>query len=241
MADLIVNGYGAMAELPDLSPFVSKLEAYLRLAGVDYDKRGGDMRVAPRGKMPYINHGDRVVGDSARIIEHLRDQGVADLDAWLSPGQRAELHALSSIFELELYFILCTFRWREDAGWATYAPHISGAMANVGVPGFAAGLVTKVVRRSMIKQLHAQGAGRRPAEENLARVRELFDALDHLVGLHPGPWWFGDQPSSADAIAHAFVSGLITRAVATPLHDLLDGRAELRAWYEHADAAVRGA
>jgi glutathione S-transferase len=70
---------------------------------------------------------------------------------------------------------------------------------------------------------------------------QLLDALEQFVGRHPGAWWFGAQPSSADAIVHAFVTGTITRVVDSPMHDLLDDRPGLRAWFEHADVVIRAA
>lgn len=241
MASVVLHGFGGDGALTDLSPFVTKLHAYLRLAGVEYAFRPGDMRAAPRGKLPYIDHDGAIIGDSERIIEHLRERGIADLDRDLDPAQRADRTAIASMCELELYFILACFRWREPRGWASYGPKIQAALRRVGIPRPATGVVLRIVRRGNLKQHEAQGVSRRPPEENLARAGQLFDAFEDFVGRHPGPWWFGEQPSSLDAIAWAFIDGTISKEVDTPLHGLLDGRTQLETWFEHADAKIRAA
>ena len=240
MATLIVNGHDRFGALPDLSPFVSKVEAYLRLAGLDYEFRPGDMLRAPRGKMPYLVHGDRTITDSALIIAYLREQGLADLDASLDAAQRAELAAVSSMLELEQYFILSYFRYQTPAGWATYLPYIRAALRNLGVPGPFVGAGQRMVLSKTLKQLKAHGVGRREYDENLARAREIFDSLEHFVSRREGPWWFGAEPTSLDAIGHAFVSGSITTNVDTPMHGLLEGRPRLAAWYGHAHSVICG-
>ena len=79
------SGAGAPAPpLPDASPFVHKLENHLRLAGLAYDKRPGDARKAPRGKLPYIEDEGVLVADTSFIIEHLKQRHGDRLDAALS-------------------------------------------------------------------------------------------------------------------------------------------------------------
>jgi hypothetical protein len=59
------------------SPFVIKLEARLRFAGVPYITEAGSTRTAPKGKIPYVECrglGDSLstsLGDSTLIIKHL--------------------------------------------------------------------------------------------------------------------------------------------------------------------------
>src|SRR2546422_630878 len=48
--------------LPDLSPFVFKLETYLRMAKIPYKAEPGDPRKAPKKKLPYIEHDGKTLG-----------------------------------------------------------------------------------------------------------------------------------------------------------------------------------
>ena len=72
-------GFLEHGELLDVSPFVAKLEAYLRLAKVPYEKHLGDVRKAPRKKLPYIVHAGQAVPDSQRCIEYLADDELLEV------------------------------------------------------------------------------------------------------------------------------------------------------------------
>lgn len=235
---LEVYGFAKLGELPDLSPFVSKLEDYLRLAKVPYEKRSGDVRKAPRGKLPYIVHAGSTIADSQRILEYLAKQEICDLDDWLTPDQRAELFALRSMVETDLYFVIVHFRWQLDAGWAYYNEAIATVLRGAGLPGFLIGPIIKSIRKNTVKQAIAQGAGRRDSEENLAHAREMFGVLARFLERRDGPWWFGDRPSSADAILHAFVAATIVPKWGLPIEALADPHPRLRAWFEHVHAQV---
>lgn len=89
------------------SPFVNKLETRLRLAGVKYDTEPGSLSTAPRGKVPYISieGSPELLGDSTLITRRFVEQGfLPDLNAGLTPVQRAQDLALRSLFEDKLYF-----------------------------------------------------------------------------------------------------------------------------------------
>lgn len=241
MSDPIqLYGYVEFGELPDVSPFVVKLENYLRLAKVPYEKRLGDVRKAPRKKLPYIVHAGQTVPDSQRIIEHLAAKGVCDLDDWLDDKQRAELFALRSMVETDLYFsVILHFRWQLDAGWSQYGSSIGAVLRQSGVPAFLVGPILRSVRKATIAQALGHGAGRRDTEENLAHARAMFRTLESFVQRSEGPWWFGAKPSSADAILHAFVAGTIVPKLGLPIEKLADPHPRLRAWFEHVHAHVR--
>jgi glutathione S-transferase len=238
-AAITLYGYGSAGPLPDASPFVHKLENHLRLAALAYDKRPGDARKAPRGKLPYIEHEGRQLGDSQRILEYLAARGLADLDAWLTPTQRADAFALRSMLESDLYFALASFRWHYDAGWeGGYRAHIGRLIAASGVPGFMLGTVLKMVRKQVVGQLRAQGMGRREPAEIEAHARSIFATLDSFAARSEGPFFFGAQRSSFDAVMHAFVAGIVRCDMPCPLADVLDGCPTLRARFEHVDGVL---
>jgi len=93
------------------SPFVAKLEARLRFAGVPYKSDTGSLSKAPRGKIPYITiqnpdtENTEVVSDSSVIAARLmRDGLLHDLNAKLSPAERAQDYAICAMLEDKLYF-----------------------------------------------------------------------------------------------------------------------------------------
>jgi hypothetical protein len=93
------------------SPFVIKLETRLRLDGIKYATAGGSMKDAPRGKFPYVtisrgaDAAPLSLADSTLIIKRLAADGtLRDLNASLSPEDRARDLALRALFEDKLYF-----------------------------------------------------------------------------------------------------------------------------------------
>lgn len=97
------------------SPFVTKLEFRLRVAGIAYQNQEGNPREGPSGKVPYVDisalsdqpKGEKeFVGDSKIIIQTLVRRGATrDLDEDLdAPGKLAGL-SIQALFEEKLYFL----------------------------------------------------------------------------------------------------------------------------------------
>lgn len=93
------------------SPFVTKLEARLRFAGVAYGTEAGSTRTAPRGKFPYVEFpaaksAESVhMGDSTLITHHFVEMGLLpDLNGPLSMEDKARDLATRALLEDKLYF-----------------------------------------------------------------------------------------------------------------------------------------
>ncbi|HEY1776058.1 MAG TPA: Tom37 metaxin N-terminal-like domain-containing protein, partial [Solirubrobacteraceae bacterium] len=97
---------------PDLSPFVFKVETYLRMIGVEYRGVHGDARKAPKRKLPYIDHDGRRIADSTFIVDYLKEAFGDRLDAKLEPRQCALGMAVQSMLEEHFYFVLLYQRWK---------------------------------------------------------------------------------------------------------------------------------
>ena len=77
----------------DPSPFCLKMEAYLRLAGLPFEKRRADVRKAPKGQFPYIEDNGKTVADSRVIIDYLKATYGDPLDGHLTTLEKADQHA----------------------------------------------------------------------------------------------------------------------------------------------------
>jgi hypothetical protein len=92
------------------SPFVTKLEARLRFAGLAYKTDAGSPRTAPKGKIPYVeitkpDSAPEMMADSSQIIVNLMEDGaLPDLNRDLTPVERAYDVALRALLEEKLYF-----------------------------------------------------------------------------------------------------------------------------------------
>ncbi len=222
-----VYGFSPSLGLPDLSPFVVKVLAYLSMADIPYKLLAGDARKAPKGKLPYIEDGGRAIPDSSFIVEYLR-KNYRDLDAGISAADRALATAVQSMLEEHLYFVILTQRWVDDTGWAVVRPGISEVIKKSGVPGLVAPLVVNMVRKQVAKVAHVQGTGR----HNMSEVQDIgiriIDSLAELAGQKP--YFLGDQPRAIDATVFPFVWTLSATPIEGRLRTHMQSKAPLMAY-----------
>ena len=209
----------------NVSPFTLKLETWLRLAGLPYEvvatRNPGR---GPKGKLPFIEDDDgTVLGDSSLIIEHLmRTRGV-DLDAGLDPTQRAQALALQRLIEDHLYFIGVWSRWVDPAGWRSFGPALFGS-----IPQALRQIIAAFLRRRVRASLHAQGLGRHSRAELYAMGRADLEAIS--VALNERPFFFGERPTTIDAIAYGCLDSLLNVPVDTELKRIAQGFPNLAAY-----------
>ncbi|KAK5992311.1 Failed axon connections-like-like protein [Cladobotryum mycophilum] len=202
------------------SPFVIKLEARLRFAGLRYHVEQGSTSKAPRGKVPYLEiaHGGESVsiGDSSLIVKHLIEADVCeDLNAKLSPSDRARDATLRAFLEDKLYFFGTYEKWNDN-----YYTMRSGVLS--AVPWPLQILVGLLAYRSVSRTLYGQGTGRFTSEEVAGFRRESWEHINALVTeVHlkspdgQSPFWVlgGQTPSEADSVVFGFiVAGLVCDA-----------------------------
>ena len=195
---------------PNLSPFCTKLECYLRMAEVPYRPAAMQVGKAPKGKIPYVEFADgQRMGDSQLVIEQLERALVAEgkpaLDDGLSAHDRAIGHLTRRALEDGYYFVALYARWRRDDGYAVIRREFKR---------FLPGLVISYVRRGILKKLDGQGTGRHSFEEVAAIGAADFESCAELLG--DKPFLFGDRPRTADCTLFAFVESLLGAPIESP-------------------------
>ncbi|OTA99300.1 hypothetical protein M426DRAFT_76471 [Hypoxylon sp. CI-4A] len=186
------------------SPYVVKLEARLRFAGVRYVTSAGSLSEAPKGKIPYIEYrksssvpekdsqSRQLLSDSALIAKTLAEWDVIpDLNAALEPSQRLHDLALTALLENKLDYSL----------WAILYP----MRVVIGL----------LVHCKISAMLDGQGTGCFTPEEIKASRLEIWEGLNaQLVESRSNskagsdePFWIlgGDQPTEADTSLFGFV------------------------------------
>lgn len=194
----------------DPSPFCLKLEVYLRLAGLPFEKRRGNVRRAPKGQLPYIDDGGRIVADSRSIIDYLKATYGDPLDGHLSAAEKANLHAWQRMVEESLYWTIVYSRWIDDAGWRVFGPLVFGFL-----PPPLRWVVPPLIRKRVARTLHGQGTLRHSLEEIYALGGRDVDALATLLGERP--YMLGDKPTSLDAVATGFLVNILQAPLDTRL------------------------
>ena len=207
------------------SPFANKLETRLRLAHIPYHLAVGNPRSAPRGKIPYlaVDHGDSnsptLLADTALITSSLIANGILpDLNAPLTPAQKAQDLALRALLEDKFYFFATRERWVDN-----YATMRDGVLAALPYPVRL--FVGNLAYRAVVSTLHGQGAGRYSEEEARGLKREVWEGLEAvlgeskrgMVGRGDGgkPFWVlgREEPTEADATVYGFIAaGLVCEA-----------------------------
>jgi glutathione S-transferase len=205
---------------PNLSPFCTKLECYLRMAEVPHQPRKADFRRAPKGKVPFVEMDGKLVGDSQLIIEELERrlaaEGKRPLDQGMAPRDVAIARMIRRTLEEGLYFVGLVTRWKTDTGYPVMRDEFKKM-----VPGF----VLPIIRRAQIKKTRAQGTGRHSLDEVMAMGAADFDALAELLG--DKPFLFGDQPRVIDCTLFAFVETFLGFPLDTPIKQTVQRHANL--------------
>ncbi len=194
--------FGPAFGLPDPSPFVTKAEVLLKLAGLEYRRDTTGYCRAPKGKLPYIRDEDIVIADSTLIRFHLERRHRIDFDVGLSRGERATAWAFEKMVEDQVYWAVVRERWLDDANFDR-GPRRFFEPA----PAPIRPLIIAKVRRDVRKGLHAHGFGRHSLDEMVQLATRSLDALSDFLG--DKPWLMGDVPCGADASIFASVAGLL--------------------------------
>lgn len=191
--------------IPDLSPFVTAIDLYLRMTGQAYELVLGDLGNAPKGKLPYIEDGDHLVADTSFILEYLKRSYGDSLDGALDARQDAVRLFIWRMMEESFYWYLVQGRYRRDEDFALYDPlwaeffgHLSASERESAIADARARLMT---------EFYQSGRGRMSWDEVEHMGRCELDAVSNWLG--DKPYLFGDAPSSADCALHAFLQGLV--------------------------------
>lgn len=185
---ITLYGFGSRFGVEDLSPFVLKVDAFMRMADIPFQVRGSfaNLRTAPKGKLPYIVDNGKTISDSTFIIRYLTEHYAADIDRHLTDEQRACARMVMRTLDESLYWCLVHSRWIRDDSWQIVKPAFFSKM-----PFPICYIAPVIARRNIRKALYLQGTGRHSDEEILAIADEILQDLSVLLGEKR--WFFGDR------------------------------------------------
>lgn len=197
--------------LPNVSPFCLKLETYLRMANLPFQVRYvNNPRKSPKGKLPFIKDEGHVVGDTSLIIDYLKNKYGDPLDQHLTAEQKAQGLAVQRLIEEHAYWAAAYARWADPAGWA-----IVGRDYFQGVPSYLRWLVKRMAQKSFHNQMYNHGMGRHSRDEIYAMGNKDITAITTLLG--DKQFFFGDKPSSIDAVLYGFLANILFTPIESPL------------------------
>ncbi len=214
----------------NFSPYCLKLETYLRMTGQPFETvTTFDPRKAPKGKLPYIEDEGTAIPDSSLVIEYLKKKYGDKLDASLSTGEKAQIHAVKRMMETGLILPILYFRWVDDAGWNAVKPVFFGTL-----PFPLRLFVPELVRGKMRKYLTTQGLARHSREAISDVGRSDLDSLSAVLGSKP--FFMGAAPTSLDATAYGFLNNVVHDLIESPLKTHAASLPNLKAYCDRMQA-----
>ena len=207
--------FGSNFGVPDPSPFVLKVDIFMRMANIEFENIPDitNLRKAPKGKLPFIVDGDVTVADSQFIISYLQNKFHVDLDSSLSTEQKNIAYLIGKSLDENLYWCLVYSRWAKND---TYA-HLKNAYFG-SMPFPFKFIVAPLARKSFINALQKQGLGKHSEEEIKTIAQQTFHSLSEI--LSKKTYFFGESPCTFDATAFAFLSQFISVSLDTELNKL---------------------
>lgn len=222
---IILYSAGEGFGLPEVSPYVTKTEVQLRMAGLPYLKEAAAPHLSPKGQLPWIEDHGTLVADSTFIRAHLEKAYGFDLDEGLSAAERGQAWAIERMVENHLgwtsawarFFIPENFD-RGPAHWFDWAPADQ----------------REDLCHDLLEQVQANlkavGIGRHSNAEIVELGVTSLQALSSMLG--DKPYLFGGRPVGVDATVFAILAQLMTPFFDSELRDRAEGFGNLVAYVD---------
>jgi glutathione S-transferase len=209
---ITLYGFGPGFGLPEISPFVTKTEVQLKMAGLGYQKEKARPTASPKGQLPYIEDDAEAIADSTFIRAHIEGKYGFDFDAPLSLQQRAQAWAFERLIEHHLYWAMIGARWVNPENFAKGPAHFFD-----GAPAHMREKLREDAQFRVAENYLISGLGRHAPDEDVDLAIRSLLALS--VQLGDKPYLMGDTACGADATAFGVVAGILTPFFASPLRE----------------------
>jgi glutathione S-transferase len=200
---ITLYGFGTGFGLPEISPFVTKTEVQLKMAGLGYRKARAMPPASPKGQLPFIDDDGQAVADSTFIRAHIERKYGFDFDAGLSRDARAQAWAFERMIEHHVYWALVGARWVDPANFAKGPAHFFD-----GAPDDRRERLREDAQFRVAENYLLSGLGRHAPEDDVELALRSIFALS--VQLGEKPYLMGDGPCGVDATAFGAIAGILT-------------------------------
>ena len=222
---IILYGFGPGFGLPEISPFVTKTEVQLKMAGLEYRKERAMPTASPKGQLPFIADDGETIADSTFIRAHIEGKYGFDFDAPLNLQQRAQAWAFERMIEHHVYWALVGARWVDPDNFTRGPAHFFD-----GAPEHLRDKLCEDAQFRVAENYLLSGLGRHAPDEDVdLAVRSLL-ALS--VQLGDKPYLMGNTPCGTDATAFGALAGILPPFFPSPLRQRAEQFANLTAYVD---------
>lgn len=211
--------------LANASPFAIKLQAYCRLANIEYKNHYRvDSHKMPKGKLPVAKIDNQLIADSSLIIKKLEIKHQLDKD--LSPQEHAQGYLLQQLCEEQLYWSLVYSRWIDDDFWPVSKEEFFGKL-----PAILKLFVPNSMRKRAIKNCTSQGTARHNKQEIYAMANK---SIDHLSALLADKTFFiSNKMTSYDCAIYGVLTNFLNGGIQSPIKKHLESHKNLVEYITH--------
>jgi len=192
--------FARTTSLPSLSPYVLKVETWLRLTGLKYENVDHKFKLySKKGQLPFVEVNGQQIFDSSNIIKELSQKFEKDIDAGLSNEQKTISHAMISMVENHLTFVIMAWRAKNPGEMVNgYKINFQQSLGSK-IPNAILNFLFKInYGHRASKKVKAQGIGVHKPDEIIEMGKEDLKALSEL--LADKPFFFGDEPTLLDVV-----------------------------------------
>ncbi|MBV9559883.1 MAG: glutathione S-transferase family protein [Bradyrhizobium sp.] len=200
---ITLYGFGVGFGLPEISPFVTKTEVQLKMAGLAYRKERAMPPASPKGQLPFIDDDGEAIADSTFIRAHIERKYAFDFDAGLSRPERAQAWAFERMIESQVYWGLVGARWVDPENFAKGPAHFFD-----GAPEDRREKLREDAQFRVAENYLLSGLGRHAPDDDVELALRSIFALS--VQLGDKPYLMGDKPCGMDATAFGALAGILT-------------------------------
>ena len=226
---IVLYGGGPNFGLPETSPYVTKTEVQLKMAGLAYRMERARPGDSPKGQVPFIDDDGVLIADSTFIRAHLEQKYGFDLDDGLSPVERAQAWAVERMIENHFGWTMAYTRWLMPENFAKGPSRFFD-----DAPEHMREELREQVLARVGEALRAVGVGRHAPNEIVDLGDRSLAALSEMLGEKR--FLFGDRPSGVDATAFAMLAAVLTPFFASPLRERAMEYLNLKAYVDRAMA-----
>ena len=222
---ITLYGFGPGFGLPEISPFVTKTEVQLKMAGLEYRKERAMPTASPKGQLPFIADDGETIADSTFIRAHIEGKYGFDFDAPLNLQQRAQAWAFERMIEHHVYWALVGARWVDPDNFTRGPAHFFD-----GAPEHLRDKLCEDAQFRVAENYLLSGLGRHAPDEDVdLAVRSLLALSVHLGDK---PYLMGNTPCGTDATAFGALAGILTPFFTSPLRQRAEQFANLAAYVD---------